>query len=173
MLLQIIVHTPKWVFAVFALLLWLGAKQLRPGRAGLGRITAMSLGMTGLSLAGVVSAFGESAGALLGWGVAALALALLVLQAPVPAGIRYAPATRSFELPGSAVPLVLMMGVFFTKYAVGVALAMHPELQRQAAFAVGIPMLYGAFSGIFAARALRLWKLAARSAALTAEARSA
>ena len=28
MLLQIIAHTPKWVFALFALLLWLGCKQL-------------------------------------------------------------------------------------------------------------------------------------------------
>ncbi len=174
MLLQILVHTPKWVFAVFALLLWLGARQLRPGRAGLGRVMALSAAMTALSLAGVISAFGDSAGALLGWAAAAAAaMALVVRQGPLPAGVRYDAAARSFDLPGSAVPLALMMGVFFTKYAVGVALAMHPGLPRQAGFAVGIPMLYGAFSGIFAARAVRLWRLAARSAAVAPEARSA
>ena len=65
--------------------------------------------------------------------------------------------------PGSAVPLALMMGIFFTKYAVGVLLAMHPELRHQMGFALGISALYGGFSGIFAARALRLWTLALRS----------
>lgn len=173
MLLQILAHTPKWVFAVFALLLWLGGRQLRPGRAGLGRTLALSGAMAALSLAGVISAFGDSAGALLGWAAAATAAALVVLQAPPPRGVRYDAAERSFHLPGSAVPLLLMMGVFCTKYAVGVALAMHPELQRQAGFAVGIPMLYGAFSGLFAARAGRLWRLAARSNAIAPEARSA
>ena len=40
--------------------------------------------------------------------------------------------------------------------------AMHPQLTHQAGFAVGIGTLYGAFTGIFAARSLRLWKLALR-----------
>jgi hypothetical protein len=173
MLLEIVLHTPKWVFAVFVLLLWLGARQLLPGRSGLGRLTAVSIGMTGLSLAGVLTAFGGAPGALLGWSLAAAAAGLAVLWAPLHSGIRYDPAARSFHLPGSAVPLVLMMGIFFTKYAVGVALALHPALHRQPTFAVGIPMLYGAFSGIFAARALRLWKLALRTAAMAPEVRPA
>jgi hypothetical protein len=56
---------------------------------------------------------------------------------------------------------------------VGVALAMRPELRQQASFAVAIPMLYGAFSGIFAARAVRLWKLAIRTDAVAVGARAA
>jgi len=54
---------------------------------------------------------------------------------------------------------MLMMGLFLIKYAVGVALALHPELRRQAAFGLAVPLLYGAFSGVFAARALRMWRL--------------
>lgn len=176
MLMQIVLHTPKWVFAVFALLLWLGGRQLWPSRASLARTTVMPVLMIGLSLAGVASAFGDSLFALLGWAVAAGATVLVGRRVPLAAGTRYDPATRQFHLAGSAVPLVLMMSVFFTKYAVGVALAMHPELHRQAAFAFGIPMLYGALSGIFMARALRLWTLAGRTArqgALAGEARSA
>jgi len=53
-----------------------------------------------------------------------------------------------------------MMGIFFTKYVVGVLLAMHPELAHQVAFAVGISALYGVFTGIFTGRAIRLWRLA-------------
>lgn len=174
MLLQIILHTPKWVFAVFVLLLWLGCKQLLSGSVSLTKVTVMPIAMTGLSLAGVISAFGDSPSALLGWAVAAAALVLLlVLQQPLPANTRYDRAARKFQVAGSAVPLVLMMGIFFTKYVVGVSLVMHPELRQQASFAVAIPMLYGAFSGIFAARAVRLWRLAIRTDAVAVEARAA
>jgi hypothetical protein len=173
MLLQIILHTPKWVFAVFVLLLWLGCRQLLAGRVSLAKVTVMPIAMTGFSLAGVVSAFGDSPGALLGWAVAAAALALVVLQQPLAATTRYDRAARIFHVAGSAVPLVLMMGIFFTKYAVGVSLAMHPELRQQASFAVAVPMLYGAFSGIFSGRAVRLWKLAIRTDAMAVQARAA
>lgn len=60
---------------------------------------------------------------------------------------------------------MLMMGIFFTKYSVGVTLVLHPEFGRQALFALGISALYGAFTGIFIGRAIRLWRLALRSGA--------
>jgi hypothetical protein len=160
MLLQVILHTPKWVFAVFALLVWLGAKQLLSNSVSLTRVTLMPVAMGGLSVYGVLSAFGDSPGALLGWAAAAVVLMALVLQRPLPATTRYDAPTRQFHVAGSAVPLMLMMGIFLTKYVVGAALAMHPELRQQASFAIAIPVLYGAFSGVFVARAVRLWKLA-------------
>ena len=46
MLLQILAHTPAWVFALFALLLWMGITQLFPRRASLARITVMPVVMT-------------------------------------------------------------------------------------------------------------------------------
>ena len=72
--------------------------------------------------------------------------------------------TQQFQLPGSWTPLVLMMGIFITKYAAGVALAMQPDLARDALFSQSIGALYGGFSGVFAGRALRLWRLAASQA---------
>jgi hypothetical protein len=110
----------------------------------------------------MLSAFGDSPLALLGWAGAATLLLLTVQRWPLAAAARFDPATRTFHLPGSAVPLALFMGIFFTKYVVGVLLAMHPDLARHTGFALGIGTLYGAFSGIFAARSLRLWKLAIR-----------
>lgn len=173
MLLQIILHTPKWVFAVFVLLVWLGARQLLSGSVSLAKVTVMPIAMTALSVFGVLSAFGDSLGALLGWAAAAVVLIALVLQRPLPATTRYDAAAREFHVAGSAVPLMLMMGIFFTKYVVGVALAMHPELRQQASFALGVPVLYGAFSGIFVARAVRLWKLAIGNDAMAAGTRAA
>lgn len=162
MLMQILAHTPTWVFAVFGLLVLLGGKQLMPNVTSLKRVAIMPIAMMGFSLYGVLSAFAAMPLALLGWVIAAAALGLWVSRMPLPATTRYDAATRSFHAAGSPVPLALMMGIFFTKYVVGVASAMHPELPTHLGFALSIGTLYGAFSGIFAARALRLWKLALR-----------
>ena len=173
MLMQVILHTPKWVFAVFALLIWLGAKQMLTNSVGLNRVTLMPVVMGALSLYGVISVFGDAFGPLLGWAAAAAVMLALVLQRPLPATTRYDAAARRFHLAGSPVPLMLMMGIFLTKYLVAIALAMHPELKHQATFAVLLPVLYGAFTGVFAARAVRLWKLAIATDSITAGARAA
>lgn len=163
MLIEILLHTPKWVFALFVLLLWLGSRQLVTSRVSLGRTTIMPVAMSALSFYGVVSAFGDSPMALLAWAIAAVVLAAIVLQRPLPATTHYDAARRSFHVAGTAVPLALMMGIFFTKYVVGVTLAFHPQLAHQVDFALAISGLYGAFTGIFVARSLRMWKLAMRT----------
>lgn len=84
MLIQILLHTPKWVFAVFVLLVWLGSKQLLSGSVSLMRITLMPIAMGALSLMGVASAFGDSLGALLGWAAAAAVMIALVLRRRCP-----------------------------------------------------------------------------------------
>jgi hypothetical protein len=162
MLIQILTATPKWVFALFALLLWLGCKQLMARSVSLARATAIPVAMTALSVYGVLSAFSHQPVAVLGWAGALLVSAFVVLQRALPATTRYDATSRRFHVGGTAVPLVLMMGIFFTKYVVGVQVAMHPALVNDLGFALCIGTLYGAFSGIFAARSLRLWKLTRR-----------
>lgn len=173
MLIQILAGTPKWVFALFALLLWLGSRQLLSHRISLTRATLMPVAMTALSVYGVLSVFSHQPVALLGWAVAALAAAAIVLRRRLPANTRYLAAQRRFELGGTAVPLVLMMGIFFTKYAVGVQVAMHPQRSSDLAFALAVGLLYGAFSGTFAGRGLRLWRLAAHQDSAIAGGRTA
>ena len=160
MLTDILVQTPRWVFALFATLLWLGARQLLSGTVSLLRATVTPLVMIGLSLYGVGSAFGESPASLLAWAVMTVVLLGLVMQRPLPRTTRYDAASRRFHLAGTAVPLALMMGIFFTKYTVGVMLTTHPDLAHQAGFSIIVSALYGVFTGIFAGRAVRLWRLA-------------
>lgn len=163
--LQILQHTPTWVFGLFLLLLALGSRQLFPTQAGLRRLTILPVAMATLSASGMISAFGDRPAALATWLVAAAAALVLVMQRPVPAGVRFDRDQLRFWLPGTAVPLVLMMGIFITKYAVGVQLAMHPELAHQSNFALVVSTLYGAFAGVFLGRSLRFWKLALRTQA--------
>ena len=160
MLLQILAHTPAWVFALFAVLLWVGIQQLFPRRASLARITVMPVVMTALAVYGVVSAFADTPWALAAWATMALLVGAATLRLAPASTAQYNPQTRSFSLPGSGVPLALMMGIFTTKYAVGVALSLHPALEHDTLVALGISTLYGVFSGSFIARALRLWRLA-------------
>jgi len=164
-LVTIVQKTPVWVWGLLAGLLWLGIGQLAQRQARAARVVLMPVAMAGLSAYGLVSGFGaagQAAGVFAAWlGTAALlAAASLALWPRPPEGARYDAASRTFHLPGSAMPLALIMGIFLTKYLVGVELALQPALARDAAFALEISALYGLFNGLFVARAARLWRLA-------------
>ena len=102
-----------------------------------------------------------------------IAAVALWFQPTAPRGTLYAGSSRSFYIPGSAMPLALILGIFLTKYFVGVELALQPALARDNGFAVQIAILYGVFNGLFAARSLRLWRLTRQNAPLSASPASA
>ena len=145
--------------AMLAALLALGYLQTRPRRVGLGRATLLPASMLAWSLWGVTANFG-SAAALAAWALGVLGAAAATARLPAPAGARWVAATRSFDLPGSWVPLALIVALFAVKFGAGVSLALHPELRDAPAFAVGASLTFAAFSGVFAGRALGLLQLA-------------
>jgi len=102
----------------------------------------------------------------LAWLAAAGAMLALVARIPLSNEVRFDATSRTLQMPGSWVPLALMMGIFFTKYFVGVVLAMQPALAGNVAFGIGFAALYGAFSGVFSARAVRLLRLAFSNASM-------
>lgn len=159
MLMQILTHTPKWVFALFFALVWLGGKQMLPRNVGVGRATVLPLVMTGLSLLGVTSAFGDSPQALMAWLAGVMLVGIASMQLLPADRARFDAHRSTFHIPGSAVPLALFMGIFFTKYAVGASIGMQPSLAHDSVFAAAVGALYGSFSGIFLARSANLWRL--------------
>lgn len=166
-LLPILSNTPAWVWGLLAGLVLLGASQLRDRRQGLLRVSLMPVIMAGLSLSAAISAFGRSpmaSEALWLWVLGAAATTSLLALAESSA--RYDAASRSFHLPGSWVPLALILGVFVTRYVVSVRLAIHPDLVRDSSFVLPVATLYGAFSGLFLGRATQLWRLPLRQPAV-------
>lgn len=163
MIVPVLRHTPPWVWGLLAALVWLGLSQARARSVGLARVTLMPLAMTVLSIWSTASAFGKSSMfgyVMLAWMVAAaVALSLTAPVAPAP-GTGYDPDTRRFNLPGSWVPMALMLGIFLTKYVVGVETSMQPALVRDGYYTLVVGALYGLFSGLFAGRAIQLWWLA-------------
>lgn len=159
MMSHIVSHTPLWVWGLLLALVWLGSSQLLPRVAGFARIVRIALLMAAFSLYGTVSAFGASPAALAGWLAAAATVAWMVLRMPLPEGTRYLPERRAFEVPGSWVPLALMLGLFLVKYLGGVLTAMQAP-GATTPYAPLFGMMYGAFSGAFLGRAGRLVQLA-------------
>lgn len=175
MLLQLLAHqpqaivpvlrnTPVWVWGLLAAFLALGISQLRDRTASLARVSLMPVAMTVFSVWGTFSALRTSPQfglAVVAWLIAAL-LAFAVLGRGR-ANAQYDPARRVFRLPGSAAPLLLVVGIFLVKYVVGVDLVMAPQLVQDTAYVLCVAALYGAFTGAFVGRAVRLWRLPLRS----------
>lgn len=159
---DIVRQTPPWVAGLFAVLAALGFSATRERTISAARLLLMPAVMVGLALWGLVSAF--SAGGHLGTVLALWALCLAGVAAfgwrSRPAeGTRFDAASGRYHLPGSWLPMALMLAVFSVKYAVGVQLAMEPGLTHNAVFAAVLAIVYGALSGFFAARTARVLRL--------------
>jgi hypothetical protein len=163
---RVLAGTPSWVWGLLAGLVVLGGLQTRDRTAGLARIVTLPLALMAFSLWGLVSAFGAAPGGIAAWLVAAAIVVFGFSRLDAPQGTSYDAATRRFHLRGSWVPMLLILGIFFTRYVVNVGIAIHPELKAHGDFAFAVAALYGALSGIFAGRTLRLARMAASPAAL-------
>lgn len=160
----IVQHTPAWVGALLAALIALGLSQVRSRSASLARTTLLPIAMTALSIWGIVGVFGRSpmfGYVMLTWMlVAAIGFAALGMT-NAPRGTTYDAASRSFHLPGSWLPLAIIVAIFFTRYIVNVDVAMNPMLARDGEYTLAVAAIYGLFTGVFLGRAARLWRLAA------------
>jgi uncharacterized membrane protein len=158
MLSQILNRTPVWVWGLLAVLIALGVLLSRPRVLSFQRLVIVPVVMTGLSLLGTLSAAGLSLTTITAWAVAYGLLATALSRKPA-LGDAYDANTQRFTVSGSYTPLAAMMAIFITKYAVGVLQGMNAQLVHSAAFPIVVAALYGAFSGFFAGRALRVIKL--------------
>jgi hypothetical protein len=156
-LMQILRGTPVWVYPLFLGLIVLGYLQSKPREVAPARLAILPVALGVFSLSRVLGIFGPEPLALAAWAAGTAAALLLNRALKQPAGTRWSEATGSFHVPGSWVPLALMMAVFFARYALAVSLAMAPGLAHSAGFAAASSFGFGLLSGIFLARALWVW----------------
>ena len=156
MILDILEHTPVWVWIVFGALVLLGLQQSRTRDVSIARATILPVVMIVLSLSSVVGAFGPVPFALVAW-AAGVGLSLtLAGKAVAVRGASRSTQPGHLRIPGSFVPVLLILAVFITKYSAGVALAINPSLAANTAVAVTLSLVYGVFSGLFWSRAQSL-----------------
>ena len=154
---RIIQGTPTWVFGLLLALIAYGYvlskdRNVRPVVVG---ILPIVLGV--LSLSRIFSSFGAEPLALTAW-AAGTAVALLANRTlKQPAGAAWSEATQTFHVPGSWIPLALMMAMFFARYAMAVLQVMSPSLIHTPQFSTAASFGFGLLSGVFAARAWWVW----------------
>ena len=162
MIITILHGAPGWVWALLAALVALGVSQSFPRLMTTRRATIVPIALFVLSLYGVVSAFRQQTFALTAW-VAGVATSLMLVSATGAfRGISWSDEHQRIRVPGSWLPLVLIMGLFATKFGVGASLAMQPSLAADPVFATAAGLAYGGFSGLFLGRGLVMLKVARR-----------
>ena len=145
---QILTHTPLYVWAILAFLVYRGVVAMREREVDARKLCIVPAVMLVLSLQDIWTKFGAAGPALAAWLLGAMGAALLAWQfgrKRIAAGA----APGSVLVRGSRVPLAMMMAVFCTKYAASVTLAIQPQVRTHALFAVGVCALFGVFNGCF------------------------
>lgn len=130
---EFLTRTPPYVWAILALLLFLGIRRLKPRRIPLRVAAAAPIGFLAWSLFTLVSltsqgdpipVLGTGAIGLLA-GAASASIRTVPRPEPLPGGV--------FAFAGTAVPLIVYMGVFIAKYALQVWPALVPSTAWTAA----------------------------------------
>jgi hypothetical protein len=159
---EILSHTPIWVFGVLCLLLVFGGMQRFTRSVSVKRAIIVPLAMCLWSLSLLMSRLADSpafSAAVLSWcGAVALSVLLSWLIA-YPHGLLLEDAGRRVRVPGSFVPLLLMLLIFCARFISAVMLVREPAWRDALSFALGFSVLYGLISGVFLARALGVWRL--------------
>jgi hypothetical protein len=160
MVVQILVHTPIWVYATFFVLLGFGLSQTRTRTVGKLPALLLPAGMLALSLAGIYTSFGLATLPLVAWGMG-LTMATAVGSTFFRDTRIHVKATDgTFFIPGSWVPLVVMMTIFCVKYGYAVMHAYHAAGIATPMLIGALSALYGLLSGYFSSRAVTLISLA-------------
>jgi hypothetical protein len=150
----ILSHTPTYVWAILAALIVLGSRQLRQQRMSRTRLLIAPVAMGLLSLWSASTAFGARPAIVVAWLLGMVAAWLANRALRWPRNVRSE--GDAFVVAGSPWPLVLMLAIFVLRYAVAVSLVFHPEWRADPGFAAPMALLYGALSGMFTARAVRI-----------------
>jgi hypothetical protein len=152
---EIVRHTPAYVWAILAALIALGALQWRDHVVSRARLAIAPLALGAYSVWGATLAFGLHTRVVAAWALGS-AIALVAnrwLRWPRAIGVEGA---GRYLLAGSPWPMAAMLAVFMLRYAVAVTLVFHHDWAADPLFSAAVAGLYGALSGLFAARALRI-----------------
>jgi hypothetical protein len=168
-LLDLFTHTPPAVWAVLAVLVLLGLRQLRTQTIPASRIWLVPAVVGAASLAGALRGFAGAGELLTGacWLVGATIGFMSNRWLDLPRRVAANP-DGTFTVGGSIAPLLVFVGVFMVRYVVNVALAIKPSLAFDPTAAAAAAAAYGFTAGLLAARSRKIWASRRAAAELAA-----
>jgi hypothetical protein len=155
---QAILNTPPWVWLLFAFLMFLGVRALKPSTTSLPRLAILPAVFFVWGVYGVIAAYGVHASSIAAWlaafvigvGCGTLLARTTTLEADRTNG--------RVRVAGGPSTLILILVIFAAKYVFGFLHATQPALFADARWWVSEIALSGALAGMFAGRLVGLWR---------------
>lgn len=164
---QILMYTPRWVFGLLAGLIVLGLIQVRTRKVPVQAVFIMPIAMLMMSLIGTLMDLGFAWVTIVFWLLGAASVSYPMVKLSSHKSIIYDQATRKLSLQGSWIPLIVIMAIFCTRYALGMSIGMNLDIVRKFYFAPLVSFTLGALSGYFIAQGIRYLHVVRHSARLT------
>lgn len=160
MLIEILKHTPAWVWLLLSALLALGVVQMRPRSVRRWQPALLPLALLALGLSSLLPSWQQVPWSLPVWAAALLLAARAGRRWLAPSGVHWDATLQRLHLPGSTLPLLMVAIIFPLKYSVGVYSAMHPLQAHAPGFVTGVALLSGLLTGLLTGLlAGRTWAL--------------
>ena len=154
-----ITHTPYWVFALFIGLCLFGVLQARTRRVRPALALLLPVGMLILSVAGVLQYTSLWLAGLACWMLGVAVSATLLSRLMSPSFVTGNAYDSRLLVQGRCVPLLVILGIFLTRYTLGVAHAMHAPILEHWPVQMTVAWVLGAWSGYFALRGWGCWRV--------------
>lgn len=161
---EIVSYTPIWVWVLLAFIVSRGVAALRPREIAPSRALIVPLVFLLWGLSGLMNSRGlglQSALFVVGLVIGGVGGAALAWLTPTP---QLRPTAGRLAMPGSVVPLVLILVTFVARYALAVAIATAGDAPGRAEWASIGAGVGGVFAGLFWGRTLALFRRALRAA---------
>ena len=153
---QILKNTPIWVWATLAALIYLGSKQLK---ARVVKRYSVLMAPVVFLFVGLMAA-GRGPVGFATWAVSLISIAAVTFFVWQPtAGARYEASGDRLHMPGSVVPMFLMLAIFLLNYVINVVLAINPSYRGELVWQLVPALILGALSGMFFGRAATLFRM--------------
>jgi hypothetical protein len=173
MVIGILEHTPVWVWLVLAAVAWLGFAQSRDRYVSRVCTGFLPWVFVLLSLCAVAFGPGELPLTLLIWGLGFAAAWIGGRRFVAVRGAAWSSERERVRVPGSWVPLLLMVALFSARYVFGVVAVLAPAIRADSRFLALTSLSYGMFAGLFWARGRSLRAPASLRGPAAADARAA
>ncbi len=153
-------HIPLWVLPLFLFLLWMGQRQSRPRTMSPALAVSIAVALLGLSVYGVLAAFGARPIAVVCWAAGFAASLTMGTRVFGPGRLAMTGDRSAVNVPGSWLPMALLIGMFGAKFALGFLAGTGSPMLQQLWFVSLASVTLGLLSGGFATRSIAVFQFA-------------
>jgi hypothetical protein len=163
-------HTPLWIWPLFAVMLWLGARNASTRERPLAPMFILPAIVLAMGLFSIATSSADLTLVIPAF-VVSLAIGVAIGWNLVPGDVVSLPEQGRVVVPGSLAPLLIVIAVLALRYASGYTYGRWPELRSDPALTLEFGATGALLAGIVWGRALRLVQIYRRSSATNRQSR--